>query len=185
MRQSSRQDTTSSVQDTVMVAAFKRIITAEMKQRYIEGSNTYLQLRSRVAVGETMIQESHAPMDSGEVDREIEGSDVHIDEMRSIRRPRRDERSTPQRGQGKQPQKAPPSGRQERREVDNGHDSGKKTQAMMCYSCGGQGHPARLCPTPSDHALSPRKATPTVSRRGGCVRGRMGMWTERCRRRRR
>ena len=22
----------------------------------------------------------------------------------------------------------------------------------MCYNCGGKGHPARLCPTPSDHA---------------------------------
>ena len=23
---------------------------------------------------------------------------------------------------------------------------------MACYNCGGKGHPARLCPTPPDHA---------------------------------
>ena len=70
-------------------------------------------------------------------------------------RPRRDERSTQQRGQRKQPWKVPPTGRQEMREADNGHDSGKKKmkkRALVCCNCGGKGHPARLCPTLSDHA---------------------------------
>ena len=49
-----------------------------------------------------------------------------------------------------------PSGRHEKREADNGHDSMKNQKrnkrALVCYNCGGKGHTARLCPTPSDHA---------------------------------
>ena len=56
----------------------------------------------------------------------------------------------------KQPWRASPLGRHEKREADNGHDSVKnqtrKKRALVCYNCGGKGHPARLCPTPSDHA---------------------------------
>ena len=37
------------VQDSVKVAALKRMMTAEMAERYIEGPNTYPELRSRVA----------------------------------------------------------------------------------------------------------------------------------------
>ena len=108
----------------------------------------------------------------GEVEGEIEGSDDQIDELRGARKPRTDERSTHQRGPGKQPWRASPlgrhekreadnghdrpSGRHEKREADNGHDSVKnqkrKKRALVCYNCGGKGHPARLCPTPSDHA---------------------------------
>ena len=95
-------------------------------------------------------------MDIGEVEGEIEGSDDQIDELRSARKPRRDERSTHQRGPGKQPWRASPLGRHEKREADNGLDSVKnqkrKKRALVCYNCGGKGHPARLCPTPSDHA---------------------------------
>ena len=111
-------------------------------------------------------------MDIGEVEGEIEGSDDQIDELRGERKPRRDERSSHQRGLGKQPWRASPlgrhekreadngldrpSGRHEKREADNGHDSVKnqkrKKRALVCYNCGGKGHPARLCPTPSDHA---------------------------------
>ena len=41
-----------------------------MAGRYVEGPNTYPELRSRVAayVGEKMIQQSYAPMDIGEVE---------------------------------------------------------------------------------------------------------------------
>ena len=79
------------VQDPVKVAALKRMMTAEMAERYIEGPNTYPELRSRVAayVGERMIQQSHVPMDIGEVEGEIEGSDDQIDELRGARKPRR------------------------------------------------------------------------------------------------
>ena len=56
----------------------------------------------------------------------------------------------------KQPWRASPLGRHEKREADNGHDSVKyqirKKRASVCCNCGGKGHPARLCPTPSDHA---------------------------------
>ena len=37
------------VQDSIKVAALKRMMTAEMAERYIEGPNTYPELRSRVA----------------------------------------------------------------------------------------------------------------------------------------
>ena len=99
-------------------------MTAEMAERYIEGPNTYPELRSRVAayVGEKMIQRSHVPMDVGEVEGEIEGSGGQIDELRGARKPRRDERSTHQRGPGKQPWRASPLGRHEKREADNGLD---------------------------------------------------------------
>ena len=111
------------VQDSVKVAVLKRMMTSEMAERYIEGPNTYPELRSRVAayVGEKMIQQSHVPMDIGEVEGEIEGSDDQIDELRGARKPRRDERSTHQRGLGKQPWRASPLGRHEKREADNGH----------------------------------------------------------------
>ena len=92
-------------QDSVKVAALKRMMTAEMEERYIEGTNTYPELRSRVAayVWEKMIQQSHVPMDIGEAEGEIEGSDDQIDELRGARKPRRDERSTHQRGPGNSP----------------------------------------------------------------------------------
>ena len=67
-----------------------------------------------------MIQKSHVPMDIGEVEGEIEGSDAQIDELRGARKPRRNERSTHQRGPGKQPWRASPLGRHEKREADNG-----------------------------------------------------------------
>ena len=84
------------VKDFVKVAALKRIMTAKMAERYVEGPNTYPELRSRVAayVGEKMIQQSHVPMDIGEVEGEIESSDDQIDELRGERKPRRVERST-------------------------------------------------------------------------------------------
>ena len=102
-----------------------------MAERHIEGPNTYPELRSRVAahVGEKMIQQSsHAPMDIGEVEGEAEGSDDQIDELRGTRKPRRDERSTHQRGPGKQLWKAPPPGRHEKREADNGQDSVEESE---------------------------------------------------------
>ena len=76
-----------------------------MAERYIKGPNTYPELRSRVAayVGEKMIQQTYAPMDIGVVEGEVEGSDDQINELRGTRKPRRDERSTHQRGPGKQP----------------------------------------------------------------------------------
>ena len=91
-------------------------------------------------------------MDIGEVEGEIEGSDDQIDELSGARKPRRDERSTHQRRPGKQPRRASPlgrhekreadneldrpSGRHEKREADNGHDSVKnqkrKKRALWC-----------------------------------------------------
>ena len=81
-----------------------------------------------------------------------------------------------------EPWKAPPSGRHEKREVDNGQDSVKnqkkvRKRVLVCYSCGGKG-PARLCPTPPDHA------TQAVDEEGDAdeesVRGRMGLSTQLC-----
>ena len=54
-------------------------------------------------------------MDIGEVEGEVKGSDVQIDELKGTKRLRRDERSTHQRGPGKQPWEAPPPGRHEKR----------------------------------------------------------------------
>ena len=45
-----------------------------------------------------MIQQSHAPMDIGEVEGAVEGSHDEIDELRGTRKTRRDERSTYQKG---------------------------------------------------------------------------------------
>ena len=78
-------------------------------------------------------------MDIGEVEGEIEGSDDQIDELRGARKPRRDERSTHQRGPGKQPWRASPLGRHEKREADNGLDrpSGRheKREADNGHDC--------------------------------------------------
>ena len=145
-------------QDSVKVAALKRMMTAETAERYIEGPNTFPELWSRVAafVVEKMIQQSCVTMDIGEVEGKIEGSDDQNDELRGARKPPRDERSTHQRGLEKQPWRASPLGRHETREADKGHDSVKnqkrKKRALVCYNCGGKGHIARLCPTPSDHS---------------------------------
>ena len=51
------------VQDSVKIAALKRMMTAEMAERDIEGANTYLEGRSRVAacVGELC---AHGPWSS-------------------------------------------------------------------------------------------------------------------------
>ena len=92
-------------------------------------------------------------MGIAKVEGEAEGSDDQIDELR---KPRRDERSTHQRGLRKQPWKAPPSGRHEKREADNGKDNAKnqkqKNRALVRHNCRGKGHPARLCLTPADHS---------------------------------
>ena len=132
-------------QSSVKVAALKRMMTAEMAERYIEGPNMYLELKSRAAAHvEKMIQQSYAPMDIGEVEGEAEGSDDQIGELRGTKKPRRDVVSTHQRGPGKQPWKAPPSGRHEKREADNGQDNAKnqkKRRALVGY-CGDQGHPS-------------------------------------------
>ena len=100
------------VQYTVQVAALQRVMTAEMAERRIEENSTYPEMRSRVAahVGEKMIQQSHALVDSGEVEGEVEGSDDQIDELRATTKPRGDESNTSKR---KQLWKAPPSGRQD------------------------------------------------------------------------
>ena len=49
-----------------------------------------------------------------------------------------------------------PSRRHEKREADNGHDSVKnqkrKKRFIGVLQLWRKGHPARLCPTPSDHA---------------------------------
>ena len=96
-------------------------------------------------------------MDIGEVEGEIEGSEDQNDELRGAKRPRREMKGQHnQRGPGKQPWKASPLGRHDKREADIGHDNVKnqkrKKWVLVCYNCGGKGHPARLCPTPSDHA---------------------------------
>ena len=57
--------------------------------------------------------------------------------------------------QGSSPGKRRQSGRQDELGVDNGHENvknPKQKRALVCHNCGGMGHPARLCPTPSDHA---------------------------------
>ena len=89
-------------------------MTAEMTERHIEGPNTFPELWSRVAAYVGVIQQSLVPMDIGEVEGEIEGSDDQIDELRGARKPRRDKRSTHQRGSGKQPWRASPLGRHEK-----------------------------------------------------------------------
>ena len=75
-----------TVPDTVKVAALKRMMTVEMAERYIEGPNTYVDLRSRIAayVGEKLVQQGHAPMDIGEVGR----ADDLLNEVKISRRPR-------------------------------------------------------------------------------------------------
>ena len=111
--------------------------------------NTYPELRSRVAacVGRKMIQQSCAPMGIAKVEGEAEGSHDQIDELR---KPRRDERSTHQRGLGKQPWKAPPSGRHEKREADNGQDNAKnqkqKKQGISTPQLPRQGTPSETVP---------------------------------------
>ena len=66
-----------SAQDTVEVAAMKRKLPGEMTDRDTEGPNTDAVLRSRVAayVGEKMVQQGHAPLESGEV----EDADAQLD----------------------------------------------------------------------------------------------------------
>ena len=83
------------VQDSVKVAALKRMMTAEVAERYTEGPNTYLELRSRVAA---WVGAELCSMDIGEVEGEAEGSDDQIDELRGTRKPRRDEKSTHHQG---------------------------------------------------------------------------------------
>ena len=36
--------------------------------------------------------------------------------------------------------------------LESAADNKKKKRALVCCSGGGKGHPARLCPTPPDHA---------------------------------
>ena len=105
-----------------------------------------------------MIQQNYAPMDIGEVEGEVEGSDDQIDESKGTRRPRRRrEVDTSRRTR----EAALESGRHEKREADNGQDNvqnqKKQKRALVCYNCGGNGHPARLCTTPSDHASRRRR----------------------------
>ena len=78
------------VQDSVEVATMKRMMTAEMAERCIEGPNTHAKFRSRVAA----VQYGNAPKETGKV----QDGDAQLGEART-RRPRRDERSQRDRAQ--------------------------------------------------------------------------------------
>ena len=156
------------VLDSVKVAALKRMLTPEMAERYIEGPNTFVELRSRIAnyVGEKLVVQSCAPMEIGEIDdvnmQTKDGNRSRVDEelgeVRSARKHRVGERRAGPR-QGDQDAKRPtraPAGtpmKSEKRH-DRGTDSpkiqDKKKRSLVCYNCGGRGHPARLCPSPQE-----------------------------------
>ena len=72
-----------------------------------------------------MIQQSHAPMDSGEVEGEVEGSDDQIGELSGARKPRRDEKVNTSKRTGSSPGEHRHREGTKRRDADNGHDKGK------------------------------------------------------------
>ena len=80
---------------------------------------------------------------------EVEDGDAQHDEVRTRRRHQR-------RKGGTKASISPISTKTEKREFDSRQDSltGQKTkkQSLVCYSCGGKRHPARLCSSSPDHA---------------------------------
>ena len=146
------------VPESVKVAALRRMLTPEMAERYMEGPNAYPELRARVGVyiGEKLVQSGQGavPMDIGECD------DDPVEAVNVGRRTREAQSS----GQSQRPARAdqprtpkPTAGEkraaddQGKKDVDDRRKAKKKD--LVCYNCGGKGHPARLCPSPSANAV--------------------------------
>ena len=155
------------VADSVKTAAMRAMLPKDILERFLDGPFHYEELRNRVSayVGEKLAGQDASggaqPMDTGQIDKsEGEDEDVnavqqrdpfdrsnqkHKQESDNERKPfnRRTANSSPSASRQSTP-------RDKKSGSDETKQSAGKKKRLICYRCGGKGHPARLCPSADD-----------------------------------
>ena len=151
------------ISDSVKTAALRGMIPKDMVDRFLDGPFDYEGLRARVSsyVGEKMAVAENSdpkPMDIGEVDAQSDDED----EIGAVQRPpRRQGQPDRQRSTRDRPPPTTKDRRVRSMDVDaTGDKRGsppattpvtgsvkKPRKTLICYKCGGKGHPAKICPS--------------------------------------
>ena len=147
------------VADSVKTAAMRAMLPEDVLERFLDGPFIHEELRNRVSayVGEKLAGQDASsgvqPMDIGEVDKS-EGKDENVNAVQQRRPPnqkyKRESDSTvrlPTRHHQHHANRFHQT--RNRGETRTKQNAGKK-KSLICYRCGGKGHPARLSPSGDD-----------------------------------
>ena len=152
--------------DSVKTAPMTAMLPKDMLERFLDGPFNYEELRIRVAayVGEKLAgQETNSgvqPMDIGQLDRS-DGDDEDANAAQRCPHNRFNQKPKQESDNERKPfnrqtaNSSPSASRQSTpREKKSANDETKQNatrkKRLVCYRCGGKGHPARLCPSPDD-----------------------------------
>ena len=155
------------VADSVKTAAMRAKLPKDILERFLDGPFHFEELRNPVSahVGEKLAGQDASggaqPKDIGQIDKS-EGEDEDVNAVQQ-RRPfdRSNQRHKQESDNERKPfnrrtaNSSPSASRQSTpRDKKSGSDetkhSAEKKKRLICYGCGGKGHPARLCPSGND-----------------------------------
>ena len=143
------------------------MLPKDILERFLDGRFHYEELRNRVSVyvGEKLAGQDASggaqPMDIGQIDKS-EGED---EDVKAVQQRRPHDRSNQKHKQESDNERKPfdrrtanlsPSAsrqstpRDKKPGSDETKQSAGKKKRLICYRCGGKGHPARLCPSADD-----------------------------------
>ena len=155
------------VADSVKTAAMRAMLPKDVLKRFFDGPFHYEELRNRVSayLGEKLAgQDANGgaqPMDIGQIDKS-EGEDEDVNAVQQRRLHDRSNQKHKQESDSERkplnrrtPNLSPSTSRQSTpRDKKPGSDEMKpatgRKKRLICYRCGGKGHPARLCPSAED-----------------------------------
>ena len=156
-----------AVADSVKTAAMRAMLPKDVLERFFHGPFQYEELRNRVSayVGEKLAgQDANGgpqPMDIGQIEKsEREDEDVNAVQQRRLH-DRSNQKHEQESDNERKPLNrrttnlSPSASRQSTpRDKKPGSDETKpgagRKKRLICYRCGGKGHPARLCPPAED-----------------------------------
>ena len=155
------------VADSVKTAAMRTMLPKDILERFFDGPFHYEELRNRESayVGEKLAGQDASsgaqPTDIGQVDKsEGEDGDVSaVQQRRPFDRPNQKHKQESDNERNpfdrRTANSSPSASRQSTpRDKKSGSDETKqgpgKKKRLICYKCGGKGHPARLCPSADD-----------------------------------
>ena len=125
------------VADSIKTAAMRAMLPKDVLERFLDGPFHCEELRNRVSayVGEKLAgQDANGGaqrMDIGQIDKS-EGVD---EDVSAVQQRRLHDRSNQ---------------KHKKSESDETKQSAGEKKRLICYRCGGKGHPARLCPSADD-----------------------------------
>ena len=155
------------VADSVKTAAMRAMLPKDILERFLDGPFHCVDLRNRVSayVGEKLAGQDASggaqPMDIGQIDKS-EGEDEDVNAVqqrrpfdRSNQKNKREPDDEPKPFNRRTANSSPSASRQstprdKKSESDETKQSAGKKKRVICYRCGGKGHPARLCPSADD-----------------------------------